>query len=152
MHTDGISSIFWLSWAFFLPLLSLLKSFVLLGHNGVNNVNKLAQKTQTQSGVQIWVCFSLYRVFKCELAAKFKTRRFHIKTRTFTLSWKIRNTLQQCTPNPSWLQLARAEAWASLWKGRLYFIRHQLLCCLLLVSLHSLTLSAWSWFSQTNTL
>ena len=56
VHTDGISSEFWAFLAFFFPLLSLSKSSVLWGHNGVNNVNKLAQKTQTQSGVQIWVC------------------------------------------------------------------------------------------------
>ena len=63
VHIDGISSEFWTFLAPFLPLSSFSKSFVLFGHNGVNNVNKLTQETQTRSGVQIWVCLVYMELF-----------------------------------------------------------------------------------------
>lgn len=65
----------------------LSKSFALLEHDRVNNVNKLTRKTAIQSGPQMWGVFSLHTDFiKCELAAKLKARAFHIKIRIFTLS------------------------------------------------------------------
>lgn len=64
VHIDGISSEFWTFLAPFLPLSSFSKSFVLFGHNGVNDVNKLTQKTQARSGVQIWVCLVYTELFQ----------------------------------------------------------------------------------------